>query len=199
MICSAIIWRLVNLTSTINANSSCYFMFGFIASLLGQIIPFREPRPMQKMILQLTIFLTFILGNIYEGLIVSFSVFHSRTKLTTIEEMIESYSWYDVDPTFSYQLNGSDYYQQMRPKIKHIDTMVIDYKNVSFKNVVVITRCSLVDFYFVDKLHGFKGSKQFYLLNEKFNSFFVKIPIAATTFFHQRLNEFLNEFLNENF
>lgn len=39
------------------------FLDGFVANFIGQSIPLRQYRPMQKVILQLTILLTFILGT----------------------------------------------------------------------------------------------------------------------------------------
>lgn len=196
MICFAIVWRLLNFTSTINANSSCYFIFGFVSSFLGQLIPFREHRPMQKLILQLTIFLTFILSNIYQGLIISsITNSHHRIKLTTIEEMINSDFSYYVDPIFSMQLNGSEYYQRMSPRMKHGKTMNINFKNFSSQNIVIITRCSIIDSYLDDSYqtgrpYDTRAFEFYYKLNEKFNSFYLELPIGSSTFFHKRLNEF---------
>ena len=99
--CCTIVWKLLNLRSTVNANSSSYYIFGFIANFLGQTIPFRENRRVQKTILQLTILLTFILSTIYQSLIItSITGSYTQTKIKAIDELIEGDYKFYVDEVF---------------------------------------------------------------------------------------------------
>ena len=90
MVCCAVVWHYLKRSSSLNSNSSGYFVFGFVSIFLGQTIPFRDHRPMQKLILQLTILLTFILGTAYQSLLISM-IAEPRygTKITDFKDLID--------------------------------------------------------------------------------------------------------------
>ena len=186
----ATVWRLLNIYSGLNANSSCYFIFGTIANFLGQAIPFREHRPLQKLILQLTLMLTFILGNAYQSLIVAYitgSFF--RTKISTIDEMLQGDYGFYVDEAFINQMNGSDYYERMMPKIvKAVFEKQDPFKHVAFKNIVLIENCATIDF-LLNEESELGVSNYYYKLEEKFITFYLELLIDSITYFHQRLQD----------
>ena len=201
MICCAITWRFLNGSSAFaNTNSSTYYIYAFISSFLGQLLPFRDHRPMQKLILQLTIMLTFILGTLHQSIMIA-SITGSlyQSKITEIDQLIDGdYSFY-VDQFFVAQLNGSEYYQRMSPKIiKFIDnktqTTSFNYRNLSSENIVIVASCSSLDSAFDKSDNRFistTGASGFYYkLEERFNIFFLKFLVAPRSFFYERLQEF---------
>ena len=197
MICCAITWRFLNGSSAFaNTNSSTYYIYAFISSFFGQLLPFRDHRPMQKLILQLTIMLTFILGTLHQSIMIA-SITGSlyQSKITEIDQLIAGdYSFY-VDQFFVTQLNGSEYYQKMRPKIyKYTDTATLNYQNLSSQNVVIVAKCSTLDFFLDksnDRIISTPGVSRFYYkLEEKFNIFFLKFLVAPRSFLYERLQEF---------
>ena len=197
MICCSITWRFLNASSSFkNTNSSMYYIYAFISSFLGQLVPFRDHRPMQKLILQLTIMLTFIFGTLHQSIMIaSITGSHYRSTITTIDELIAGdYSFYVVK-TFVLHLNGSEHYQRMSPKIdKHIETLNIDYKKLSSQNIVIVATCSNVDFILDESNHHFalkSGVSEFYYkLEERFNTYYLKFVVAPASLFYERLQEF---------
>ena len=196
MICCAITWKLLSASSTANTNSSTYYVYAFISSFLGQIVPFRDHRPMQKLILQLTIMLTFILGTLHQSIMIaSITGSHYQPTITKIDELIAGdYSFY-VDPLFVAQLNGSEYYQKMSPKIsKQLEDINLNYRNLSSQNIAIIMLCSNVPLILDKHKHplyqNFGASEFYYKLEEKFNTFYLKLLVAPKSIFYERLQEF---------
>lgn len=195
MIASATVWRLSNRMSWIRSNTAGYFIYGFVVNFIGQSIPFRQHRPIQKVILQLTILLTFILGTAYQSIVIS-----SMTnllyvhKIKTIEELINGdYSFY-VSKLFVAHLDGSDYYQRMGPRVvKELDTMKLNYSHLASDNIAIVESCSLIDLVFyelhVDKNFHYRTADFYYKLDEKFANFYLHVLAAPFTFFRQRLQE----------
>lgn len=193
-----IAWKLLNLTSNIEGNSSSYYVFGFIANFLGQSVPFREHRTSQKIILQLTIVLTFILGTLYQSLIISsITASPARTKITKIDELIIGDYSFQIDKSFVLLLNNSECVQRMSPKIVGNADLSVDIKKVkqlSSQKIAIIATCSTIDF-FLNENHD-DGSKPkermkyYYMLDEPFNSFYMKLLTSPYSWFHKRFQEF---------
>lgn len=196
MTCCAIVWRLLNKTSNNETNSSMYYVFGFVSSFLGQAIPFRNHRPMQKIILQLTLMLTFILGTLHQSLMIaSIAGSQYRPIITTIDKLLSSdYSYY-VDKVFELRLSESEHYQRMSPKIveNYLETLELDYKNLSSMNVVIIATCSNLQWTISNsdsKPFERRSYEFYYMLEEKFNSYYLEFPAADQNFFQKRLQAF---------
>lgn len=189
---AGIVWHFLKKTLQMTSNSSGYFIYGFIASFFGQLIPFRDHRPMQKLILQLTIILTFILGTAYQSLVIS-SLADSRygKKITTINELLNGNYSFHMTNTFEANLNGSDYFLKMRSRI--IDkTVFTDFKMPASQNVVIVDTCSAIDFFLTTLLPNStvgEAIEFYYKLDQKFNTFFLTFSTNEITFFHEKLNE----------
>lgn len=192
MTCCAIVWHFLQKLSTSNSSSAGHFVFAFISNFLGQLIPFRAHHPMQKLIMQLSILMTFILGTAYQSIIVA-SFFDSRfgRKITTMEELIGGDYFFYADKIFTLQLNESEYYQRMSPRITIMEKIGFDFKNLSSQNTAIILMCSLIDAFLDDTIEGYgrNAGTFYYKLDEKFNSFYLKFPLARYTFFSERLQE----------
>lgn len=198
MIMCAIVWHFLNATSTIRSNSAPYFIYGFVSSFFGQMIPFRRHRVMQKTVMQLTIILTFILGTAYQSLIIG-SILCSRyvPKLSSINELINgNYSFY-VSKSFSAQLGESDYYSEINKKIilHQIDFInVFDFKYISSQNIAIIDSCKLIDVLLNNPAYSSSldesAAEYYYKLDEKFNTHYLEFPTSKKSFFMNRLQEF---------
>lgn len=196
MFSGGIVWHFLNKISQIPSNTPGYFIFGFIANFLGQLIPFRRHQSMQKLILQLTIMLTFILGTAYQSLIIS-SIMDSRNgeRITTIDEMINSnYSFY-VTNTFKFDLNGSEYFQKMSPRILNESASHFkSFKTLASENIAIVQTCSNIDFSMNHVSNGLNYNDQaihfYYKLNEAFSTFYLNFPLGDFTVIMQTLNEF---------
>lgn len=165
-----------------------------MANFLGQTIPFRDHRTSQKIILQFTIVVTFVLGTLYQSLIVaSLTASNERSKITTIEKLIDGDYSFRVDVTFVVQLNGSEYYQKMNSRIvAYLDvTDFLNYKNLSSQKVVIIAPCSIISYFLEENPSGNNESVRnfYYKLEEQFNSYYLELMMPYPSFFLNRLQE----------
>lgn len=173
---------------------SSYFFFGFISNFLGQGFSFRPRGYVQKLILRLTFTLTFVLGNIYESLIIAAitQATHSH-KITTINELISGNYSYNACKMFATQFNGSRFYHLMSHKISHFKALELNYKKLASENIVLIEPCAKIDALLssleVNESFEESASQFYYKLDEHFNSYFLEFPTALETVFFDRLNE----------
>lgn len=191
----AAIWYFLNKNNRVRSNSPGFFIFGFISYFFGQSVRFREHRLMQKIILQLSIMITFVLGTAYQSVVISMMCnSHYATKITSFDDLTRSdYSFY-VSRHFISLLNGSEYYRKIEPYIvKHLDHLELNYKQLAINKIAIIEKCSLLDDIMINGDHYFEKNELprmfFYKLDEKFDSFYLKFPMSAYTFFHQKLQE----------
>ncbi|CRK93890.1 CLUMA_CG007417, isoform A [Clunio marinus] len=101
VVCS-IFWKLLTRSyNYLRSNSPFFFIFGVIANFLGQSIPFRNSRRIQKLLLQLCVLMTFIMGNAYQSLIIaSMSTSRDGRKFNTWQEMFSSNLSYESGEIF---------------------------------------------------------------------------------------------------
>lgn len=187
MISCCFVWQLLNTTSKAERNSWAFFLFGFISCFLGQLVPFRKVRSMQTFILQLMILLTFVLNCLYDSLIISsITNFYYGTKITTIDEMLRGNYSYLANRVFEFRSNESDHYKRMEANIKFTTYFSFDFKNLSSSNVVLIEKCS----FFAPDTESSENLQEFYyILEEKFQTFYAELFTAYPSFFVQRLRE----------
>ena len=195
MVCCAVVWNYLKRSSSLNSNSSGYFVFGFISNFLGQTIPFRDHRPMQKLILQLTILLTFILGTAYQSLVISM-IADPRygTKITTIDELISSnYSFYASSVFLKYFSTSSDYVELKSRTVGFLSGHDLSFKKFSYENIAIIELCSRLDFILsglMDKVTAENEAIEFYyMLDAKFSTFYLNLPLSFFSYFQQRLQD----------
>lgn len=190
------VWHFLNKTSLIQSNSAGYFLFGFLSGFVGQTISFRRHRRMQKIVLQLTILLTFMLSTLYESQVISMMSDSSYGKrITTIDELVDGDYSFHVSRRFSLELNGSEHYQKMSSRIvKPLETLTFNYKQTAADNVVLVDTCSLFEDILEHPENYFFGqhdkpSMFYYKLDQSFSSFSLKFPIAEFSQIQQRLEE----------
>ncbi|CRK93889.1 CLUMA_CG007416, isoform A [Clunio marinus] len=179
VVCS-IFWKLLTRSyNYLRSNSPFFFIFGVIANFLGQSIPFRNSRRIQKLLLQLCVLMTFIMGNAYQSLIIaSMSTSRDGRRFNTWQEMFSSNLSFESGEIFYNIMNRSGDFPDVVSRINV--TRKINFERIALKNVVGVSRCydlqALID-------HGtdFDVMEHFYLLPEKFMPFIEKFPLSPSS------------------
>ena len=187
-----IIWKMFNLIGNGREDSAVYFMFGVIGSFLLQSVPFRNNRIIQRSLLQICIFMTIILGNAYQSLIISL-ISESRYGATikTFDELIQSEYSLKVDPLFHYMINLTDDFTMSR-KLNIIDGHIesIDYEKEAVNNTAIILRCDMAEYImYADEYHS-AAIDYFYILPDRLYSFYESFPTSRFSPFHAKLQYF---------
>lgn len=190
------VWYFLNKhTTQPNPNSTVYFFFAVIAFFLGQGLEFRQHRLMQKVLIQLMIMMTFILGNAYQSVLISLmSESRYGDKITSIQGVVDSNYTFLVDSPFMQMFKSSEQYQKLGRKINITNTVSkLDFKQLSSNNVGLILTCSTIDNLYKD----IKNEKRiqsaidyYYKLPEKFYTFYKKFPTTSDSMFADRLEEY---------
>lgn len=180
-----IVWHLSNKHSTPNPTSAGLFFFATLQFFLGQSAKLHERRLVQKLISQLMMLMTFVLGNAYQSVLISLMA-ESRNgdQITTIEEIIDSNFTFQVDKTFLKMFRDSGQYQELANKITSVVPLGKFYfDKLSEAKVGLIYSCSTIDAFFRDTKDLFLTERNaidyFYKLPMKFYSFYKMLPTAA--------------------
>lgn len=183
-----ILWKLLNLRSSHQIVSPMYFIFAFFCSIFGQLIPFRNVRPMQKTILVITVVVTFVLGAFYDSIITaSLLNFNYVVRMQTIDEMIKKNFSFLVDNVFNVSMGHSEYYKKIEPMIIGFSfNSSSSFKDLALDRIVIIEHCSDIDNAF---LAG-DASDFYYKLKQKFNTFYLNFPLSKATYFQSLFNDF---------
>lgn len=192
-----IVWHFLNKHARGNPNSAGYMFFAFIAFFIGQGVEFRENRLLQKVLIQLMVMMTFILGNAYQSVLISFMM-ESRygDRISTIEELIESNYTLKVDELFNITLMQTDDYMGLHPKIISIFREG-DFKKlgeISANKTGVVLMCSVIDTLFkstdITLNVDHNTIDHFYRLPQKFYSFYKFIPTALYSPLADKLQDY---------
>lgn len=176
-----LLWALFNsFGSGNNSSSAGYFIFGVIANFIGQAIPFRTNRIIQGIIWQICIFMTFILGNAYQSLVISLmSESRNGTRLRSFDDLFASNFSSIVDPIFYNILNSSADHQSFTSNMMQAATVFdeLDFEMLSLNNTAFIMRC--------DSAIAFFYQKRFQKLNNNVNEFFYMLPDKMHPFYEK--------------
>ncbi|CAO1357776.1 unnamed protein product [Diamesa tonsa] len=188
----AIIWRIFNLMRNGNQNSAGYFVFSIIAHFFSQSIPFRNNRTMQKIILQVCIFMTFILSNAFQSTIISLvSVPRNGTMYNSFNEMFNANDLhYLVDSIFFKTFQSSIENKSFVKKMKVIDKRLsqMNFQQKASENTAFILRCDLVDYLIYAKKDHF---------NQNIDDFYYLLPDQINSFYESFLTSFLSPYYNK--
>jgi hypothetical protein len=181
----AFVWRLLRKSE--DSDSEWYFIYGIITNFIGQSIPFRNNRRMQVIILQLSVLMTFIMGNAYQSLIITaMTTSREGIRLKTIDEMFASDLKFKVDPIFY------DIVTRSGDSKSIIDRMekgrgLPDYEKLSNDNYAVIGRCDMIEYsYNVESNAG----EFYYMLPEKMMPFYEKFMLSPMSPFYEMLQKY---------
>ena len=184
------IWKMFNLMGNEREDSAFYFMYGIIAYFLLQSIPFRNNRIIQRSLLQICIFMMFILGNAYQSLIISF-ISESRygATLKTFDELMQSNYSLKVDPLFYYMLNLTDDNSIKIGNVRTINSFVniINFQQEYANNTAIVLRCDVADYIMYAGDHDTKAIDYFYLLSDHIYSYYESFSLSKFSPHHKKL------------
>lgn len=199
MISAALVWHGLNKTFRTNSVSAGYFVFSFVAHFVGQSIPFQEHHVKQKILLQLTIFLTFILGNAYQSLIISYiSDAKFGEKLTTINDLIDSNLTFAADPFFVKMLIKTDGLNGLKTKFSEKLTTLshLNYSRLASEQKAIILSCNNAELilYHMNSDHPYDETaiNFYYQLPERFYTFYLFFMMNQYSPFGERMQELMS-------
>lgn len=198
MTCFVIVWHFLNKYSQVhNPNSAGYLLFAFITFFIGQSVEFRERRMMQKVLIQLMVLMTFVLGNAYQSVLTSLMT-ESRfgEKITNIQDMIDSGFSFEVDPIFMQMFNASEQYEELRNKTTGTVGRLKDlnFADLAARKVGLVLTCNTIAMLYHDAENSFKIDKKaidyYYRMPEKLYTYYLRFPTAAYSPFAERLQDY---------
>lgn len=148
---AAVVWKC--LTKGIeNESSTLRFIFAVYASFTSQTVEVRSSRRLHVTLLQLLIFGTFILGNAYQSILISFlSISRNGTRLNTFQELIESNYNFTMEPLLFGMINSSGDLPDLMARSTEMsngiksetssDMIFHDYERYARENTVVVMTC----------------------------------------------------------
>ena len=182
------IWKMFNLMGNGREDSAIYFMYGIIAYFLLQSIPFRNNRIIQRSLLQICIFMTFILGNAYQSLIISL-ISESRygATLKTFDELMQSNYSLEADFLFYHMLNLTNDTINTK-KISIIYDL--NFKKKAATSTAIILRCDALNYIMYAKEFDSDAIDYFYLLPDQIYSYYESFKTCRFSPFHEKLQYF---------
>lgn len=181
---SAIIWMF--LSKNQSSTSGFYFVFAIAANFVGQSLVLRSNHRTLTILIQICIFMTFILGNAYQSLIIS-SMTSARegNRIKTFEELFSSDFKLLVDPVFYRILDDSgDFSTVMKRMEKGEGTP--NYPGLAAKNYALILQCKLL-FYEYNGQMDAEIAEYFYVLPDRMTNIYEKIYLSVNSPFYDDL------------
>ena len=189
----AIVWKMFNLIGNGRENLAFYFMFGIIANFMLQSIPFCNNRIIQQSLLQICIFMTFILGNAYQSLIISL-ISESRYGATikTFDELMHSNYSLKVDSLFRYLSNASGDITMTTGKMQLIDNTIndINYQQEAANNTALILRCDVANYLMFATEYDSHAIDYFYLIPDQIYINYESFPTSRFSPYYEKLQYF---------
>lgn len=193
-----VIWHYLNKKSkSQNPNSAGYILFAIVAFFMGQGVKFHENRLIQKIMIQLMIMMTFILGNAYQSVLTSImSDSRYGSQVTTIQGILNENVTLTADPMFLDMMKSSDQLQALNQKIigsfSHL--IKLNFEKLASENTGVIINRNILDLMYMDTKGTFKIPSNaidfYYRVPEKFYSFYLRFPTIPFSMFNDRLQKF---------
>lgn len=184
IVACAVLWQRV----TKSFKSTFDFMFLTFVSLVGQIVPLKVNKLLLKTILQICILMTFIVGNAYQSLIISYmTTSRDGIRLKTFDELFESDRTLVVDRLFRHYLNVSDFESAVN-RTEIISSMTLsDYFG---RNIAIIHRCDSLKFSMAREV-----TDDYYIMPDMFFKYLEKLYIAFQSPFYEIFQEMFDRTL----
>lgn len=166
----AIIWK--HLSKYRISNSGFYFVFAIAANFVGQSLRLKSNHRTVTILIQICIFMTFILGSAYQSLIIS-SMASARygNRMKTFEELFSSDTKLLVDPVF-YRMEQGD--------------GLPDYPTLAANNYALIFQCKLLHYEYNGQTEA-EVAKYFYVLPDRMTNLYEKIHLSVNSPFYDDL------------
>lgn len=190
-----VVWQLLRQ----NGESPFYFVFGLLAYFLLQDIPFQRNRWTQVAMLQVFILMLFVLGNAYQGLMVSMLMDPRKgEQITTADQLFNSSDmtvYADIMFAGMTKRNRPEFFDKLERLPFWLDSKqyLIQFQEIMRKysdNHALIVLCSYVDRLYDTDISAAKAIEYYYLLPEKIGVFPENILSTRRSPFADRLNEY---------
>jgi hypothetical protein len=173
-------------------------IYGIFVMFIGQGFKFsRKNRLVQAVLLQLIIFMVFILSNGYQGVITSFMIqpFH-ETRMTTIKELLESDYEILTDTAFAFTVRDNEDFEAIKSRMNTSGASIRDDKLddlIINKRYVLIRVCDIAEMYLTSQLENHKKiSDYFYLMPEIIQPYYVQLEASFLNPFLERFQYFMD-------
>jgi energy-coupling factor transporter transmembrane protein EcfT len=197
LICACIVWKLHRRYR--DGNSVGYFVFGIYAAFFLQAIPFRRNRPMQTFLLNVFVFMLFIIGNAYQGMMISILMDHNNDKyIQSVDDLVnrDDLKIY-ADIGLATAMNES--YPELYAKLNIVyewiesDAYFHQFRDLIVKNdhsQVLIVLCDFVDKLLDVKMCFGTARDYHYVMTDQILSFYNYMVAAKRSPFADRINEY---------
>jgi hypothetical protein len=165
------VWKLIRYLQPNTGNSTWHFLFGIFANFVGQAIEFRRTHKRQVLLIQMSVMMGFILGNVYQSMLTTFMT-ESRDgrRLNTLKELMQSDYNFHMDPILFDAFEKSNDLSEIIRNVTKMTSMNItfNFSESSANNVVYMFRCDMVELYFNHLNLTESPVNYYYILPEKF-------------------------------
>jgi hypothetical protein len=194
VLCLVVVWHFLNKrTSTQNSVSATFFLFAIFAFFMGQGVSIHHNRMIQKVLVQLMVLMTFILGNAYQSVLISMMTNAHEMRITTVQGLIDSDFRILSDYQFKLFLTNPEDHKILRRKIlpKDLNLCNVDFKHSYENNIGFVMKCSDMEIAFLKKLPRTRNIDEYYYkVSEKVMnhpSYFISAPKSP---YKDRLSEY---------
>lgn len=186
---SAFFWRFLR-NNDRSSNSFGQFVFGILGNFLGQSFPLRSTRNIKNLLLFLSILVTFVMGNVYQSLIISLMT-KSRDgeRFMTFDQLFQSDLILRTDEVFKAYMNSSE---DSSVNISKLNTEWVRYNESERRNLdntALIFRCDQLELEF-NVLANKNTYEKFYMLAEVRIPMFEKFLLGRRSPFHMKLQKY---------
>lgn len=195
LIFASILWHIIKIKRfSQSQHSSGYFLFGVYSLFVGQSLNMIKLCLLQTCILQLFVFLTFIMGNCYQSLIISLmSDTRDAKRINTLSDLKNSELFVLASPLYYDFIFENDLDREWQKKlIKQVELSnnLIEYYN---QNFALIVSCDVAELLLFAYASATENSKFYYMLAERtqtLNNFYLT---AKDNLFADSLELFANK------
>jgi hypothetical protein len=152
---------------------------------------------MQKVLIQLMIMMTFVLGNAYQSVLTSMMAeARNGDRITSMQEAIESDFTFMVDPMFEIKLGMSEMKNEFGSKISATVESIesLNFNELAAEKKGIVLGCNDMELIFHDTKHLFSVADQvadfYYRVPGKVFTYYAKLPTAPYSMFANKLQDY---------
>lgn len=191
----AIVWRLYRFFYPNTGNSTWYFIYGVFVFFIGQGLSFRGNRKKQVLLLQLCIMMTFILGNSYQSILITFMTeARNGLRLQTYNDLVKSDFNLKVDPLFYDIIKSSKDFPNFEKRVEKLSLgpEFFYFDKWSKNNTAIVLRCDVAETFYYN-LNSSEGPVDYYyMLPEKFQKSLTSFELSDDSPYTSILQHYSN-------
>lgn len=193
--CCGVVWKLFDHRGAVN--SHWLLIYGIFVMFIGQSVKFsRNNRTILAILLELIIFMTFVLNTVYEGVITSFMIQPTHENLLETFDQILA-SKYDIltDKPFIYAVRNSE---DFKVAMTRFNTSTPESRQEYFNELkqqrfVFIRKCDFANQDITERfLNGEIVADYYYLLPEMILKYYIRLEASFLNPFIERLQYYMD-------